>query len=191
MRAGVHRQHPKSSMQALQWRTGVIQPISRKTRQQPQPQPQPQPQLWSQGWTPQVAAANAAAVAVALLLNGSLSVSPAAAAEQLQPQPLCPSQPVGSQATWDARLMLHHVCPHRIAVWLTLLCWLVAQPILLTPPCNSLFACAQEVLLQQQQHQQSKQWRSAPSLVQPLAELAGYFDNADPTDPFTLYGTNL
>jgi hypothetical protein len=50
-------------------------------------------------------------------------------------------------------------------------------------------------VVQQQQQQQQRQhvlqgWR-LPVAVQPLAELAGFFDNADPTDPFTLYGTNL
>lgn len=48
-------------------------------------------------------------------------------------------------------------------------------------------AASLQVVVQQQQQQQ---WR-LPLLAQPLAALAGFFDNADPSDPFTLYGTNL
>jgi hypothetical protein len=43
---------------------------------------------------------------------------------------------------------------------------------------------------QQEQQQQQQQQRQLPGWL-PVAELAGFFDNADPTDPFTLYGTNL
>lgn len=43
---------------------------------------------------------------------------------------------------------------------------------------------------QQQQQRQPQRWL-VPGLIQPLAELAGFFDNADASDPFTLYGTNL
>jgi hypothetical protein len=49
----------------------------------------------------------------------------------------------------------------------------------------------QSVVQQQQQQQHVLQRWRLPVAVQPLAELAGFFDNADPTDPFTLYGTNL
>lgn len=45
----------------------------------------------------------------------------------------------------------------------------------------------QAVVMVQQQQQR---WH-LPILAQPLAALAGFFDNADPSDPFTLYGTNL
>jgi hypothetical protein len=48
----------------------------------------------------------------------------------------------------------------------------------------------QEVVLQQQQRQQQQQQQRAPGLLQPLAELAGFFSSA-PDDPFTLYGTNF
>ncbi len=50
----------------------------------------------------------------------------------------------------------------------------------------------QGVIQQQEQQQQHSldRWR-LPTSVQPLAELAGFFDNLYPFDPFTLYGTNL
>jgi hypothetical protein len=114
----------------------------------------------------QKAAAGAAAVAVALALHGSVALGPALAQEQQQVQPLCISQPVRPQSTGASGLKrgpTHAHCPH----------------------CACVFTLQEVVLPQQQQ-----QWR-VPALIQPLAELAGFFDNADPTDPFTLYGTNL
>jgi hypothetical protein len=44
-------------------------------------------------------------------------------------------------------------------------------------------ATQEPVVVQQQQQRQQ--------LCRPLADLAGFWDNPDPTDPFTLYGSNL
>ena len=147
-----------------------------------------------EGWAKcQKAAASAAsAVAVALALHGSVALGPALA-EQQQPQQaqqLCSSQPVSpacNPPTWGLSLTAgqalvpgkQHQCWHRMR-----------------DECRRavLAAALLQVVVQQQQQQQQQQPQQQcrlPLLAQPLAALAGFFDNADPSDPFTLYGTNL